>query len=681
MDYNDINKKHNRLQDLKQKLKSEFFGIDQVIDQIIDILEPWYLFNESQTHPLVINLWGLTGTGKTSLIKALAKELGKEQAFFRYEMNNRTNLDLKQLMNMAITDYENEDYIFCFDEFQSLRTLDEYGKEVDNKLSFNLWDFLDTGEVDKTKYRNNRRMHYLSWFQVLEAWHNLGFTLKKGLVHFDKQPEELRQYLIDYYNSDGTEPVEYMDRNERMDLFRLFRDRFETVLHSELFHKNANVEDLLELLYEASKRQRKSEKAHLNQALIFVMGNLDEAYKMSKDFNPDINADSFYESSLKINLQHIKKALQQRFRNEQIARLGNNHVIYPALNKNAYVSIIRQHFKNLKNSFNKDYNLKLEFEASIEKMVYDNGVYPTQGVRPLKSSLKTHIDAKLGQVLSHLAISKINANMVNLGYSSNQLTVDYCVDDEIIDHIKLPIDATLDNIRQMKDKNKQVVTAIHEAGHAVISICLLQDIPNQITCSTVDVDNEGFMILNLNDRVITKHDILKYIARYLAGLEAEKLIFGNDLATTGSVSDLERATSLALKSITEYGLGNRVGHYQLNDVHYRNNLSQALPDIEAQAQALLDQAQGLTQLVLTKEKTLLLKIANKLVQDLKLELMQLRPLINNYCKMFTLEGIEKANEDQPHLDLFQQQLENIPNQELQTDERLIKNLSSFIEQH
>ena len=43
----------------------------------------------------------------------------------------------------------------------------------------------------------------------------------------------------------------------------------------------------------------------------------------------------------KINVNHIKECLNLRFKPEQIARLGNNIIIYPSLNRKTYEKIIK----------------------------------------------------------------------------------------------------------------------------------------------------------------------------------------------------------------------------------------------------------------------------------------------------------------------------------------------------
>ena len=57
------------LNDVKEQLKSDYAGIDRVIDEFMTAVCPWFIFPELQDRPVVVNLWGLTGTGKSSLVK------------------------------------------------------------------------------------------------------------------------------------------------------------------------------------------------------------------------------------------------------------------------------------------------------------------------------------------------------------------------------------------------------------------------------------------------------------------------------------------------------------------------------------------------------------------------------------------------------------------------------------
>ena len=87
----DFTTKMMRLQHARESLKSEFAGIDSVIDQFIDTVRPWYIFPDLQERPLVMNLWGMTGTGKTSLVKRFV-ELIEWQSYFHCDMGESAEL-------------------------------------------------------------------------------------------------------------------------------------------------------------------------------------------------------------------------------------------------------------------------------------------------------------------------------------------------------------------------------------------------------------------------------------------------------------------------------------------------------------------------------------------------------------------------------------------------------------
>jgi len=54
----------------------------------------------------------------------------------------------------------------------------------------------------------------------------------------------------------------------------------------------------------------------------------------------ETDADIYYDLSRRVNIIDIKNALKEKFKPEQIARFGNNHIIYPCLNKKSYRKII-----------------------------------------------------------------------------------------------------------------------------------------------------------------------------------------------------------------------------------------------------------------------------------------------------------------------------------------------------
>ena len=82
MDKPEIMKRHLKLMEIKSSLKSNLFGLDSVIDQVVDSMTSWYFYPEYQSRPLILNLWGMTGVGKSDLVRQLVEALDMQNNFF-----------------------------------------------------------------------------------------------------------------------------------------------------------------------------------------------------------------------------------------------------------------------------------------------------------------------------------------------------------------------------------------------------------------------------------------------------------------------------------------------------------------------------------------------------------------------------------------------------------------------
>jgi len=152
-----IIEKLNKLEEIKRKLKKEFVGIDDQINQIVDSIRTWYCFPESLNRPLIVNLWGITGTFKTSVIRRLIELLGKSKSF--KEIDSRailgqkfdTLLGINDLTKLKNTGELPE--IILIDEFQNIKTLDNFGNDTkESKTLYELFSILSDG---KLKYPRN----------------------------------------------------------------------------------------------------------------------------------------------------------------------------------------------------------------------------------------------------------------------------------------------------------------------------------------------------------------------------------------------------------------------------------------------------------------------------------------------------------------------------------------------
>lgn len=112
----------------------------------------------------------------------------------------------------------------------------------------------------------------------------------------------------------------------------------------------------------------------------------------------------------------------------------------------------------------------------------------------------------------------------------------------------------------MSEEDKRL-TAYHEAGHCIVGRLM----PDHDPVYKVSIMPRGralgiTMFLPENDQYsASKRKLEGQIASLFGGRLAELLIFGDDRVTTGASNDIERATELARKMVTRWGLSDKLG--------------------------------------------------------------------------------------------------------------------------
>ncbi|RUO47766.1 ATP-dependent zinc metalloprotease FtsH [Pseudidiomarina aquimaris] len=112
----------------------------------------------------------------------------------------------------------------------------------------------------------------------------------------------------------------------------------------------------------------------------------------------------------------------------------------------------------------------------------------------------------------------------------------------------------------MTDEEK-AMTAYHEAGHAIVG----RLVPEHDPVYKVSIIPRGralgvTMYLPEQDRVShTKQHLESMISSLFGGRLAEAIIYGEDKVTTGASNDIERATQIARKMVTQWGLSEKMG--------------------------------------------------------------------------------------------------------------------------
>ena len=112
--------------------------------------------------------------------------------------------------------------------------------------------------------------------------------------------------------------------------------------------------------------------------------------------------------------------------------------------------------------------------------------------------------------------------------------------------------------RIIKDKDK-MITSYHEAGHAIVSYFLpTQDPVHQISIIPRGMAAGYTMYIPTEEKGhVSRNSMLEQICSLLGGRAAEQLT--QDDICTGASNDIQRATELARKMITKYGMSEKLG--------------------------------------------------------------------------------------------------------------------------
>ena len=114
--------------------------------------------------------------------------------------------------------------------------------------------------------------------------------------------------------------------------------------------------------------------------------------------------------------------------------------------------------------------------------------------------------------------------------------------------------------RMISEKEKATI-AYHEMGHALVGMTLEHTDPvHKISIVSRGMALGWTLSLPTEDRyLVSKAELLDQLAQMLGGRCAEDLILGEANITTGASDDIRKATDLARKMVTEWGMSDKLG--------------------------------------------------------------------------------------------------------------------------
>ena len=197
-------------------------------------------------------------------------------------------------------------------------------------------------------------------------------------------------------------------------------------------------------------------------------------------------------------------------------------------------------------------------------------------------------------------------------------------------------------------EHDKYITAVHEAGHAIVS----QALPNCDNVQEISIIPRGMAggyTLTFDEKDsshMPKAKLLDSLAMMLGGRSSEEVML--DDITTGASNDIERATKLARRMVTEWGMTDKIGLVSFGEgeeVFVGRNYQKQIPysqelayTIDEEVKTIIDQAHKKAKDILTNKKEVIEKVVKILMDKETIYKEEFEMLYNGA----TVEEVEQA---------------------------------------
>ena len=208
--------------------------------------------------------------------------------------------------------------------------------------------------------------------------------------------------------------------------------------------------------------------------------------------------------------------------------------------------------------------------------------------------------------------------------------------------------------RVITEEDKKI-TAIHEAGHAIIA----QSLPNCDNVQEISIIPRGqaggyTLTFDEEDRThMTRKKLLDTITMMLGGRTAEEIML--DDITTGASNDIERATKAARKMVAEWGMSDTLGLISFGDggeIFVGKNYQKQVPysdemssKIDLEVKKIIDEAHKQATEILTSKKDVIEKVRDILLEKETIYKEEFEMLYDGASVEDVKEAIDKKEEE------------------------------------
>jgi cell division protease FtsH len=211
--------------------------------------------------------------------------------------------------------------------------------------------------------------------------------------------------------------------------------------------------------------------------------------------------------------------------------------------------------------------------------------------------------------------------------------------------------------RVISDPEKLII-AYHEGGHAVVQRVLPKCDPVQkVTIISRGMALGYTMAMPAEDRYLqSKTEFEDKIAGFLGGNASERLIFGD--TTTGASNDIEKATTLARRMVTEFGMSDKLGPLSFGKRdelvflgreigEQRNYSDEVAKQIDEEVRVIIDRAYDRAMEVLQTHRDKLEALAAKLIAEETVDAEEFEKLFSDLPPKESLHGVAPRLTEEP----------------------------------
>jgi hypothetical protein len=607
--------------------KNDYVGNHAEMDTLARSLDLWLTNWEYATRsPTVVGVWGLTGSGKTSVVRQVLTQAGLDPRTIYIDLKRVVNPDhAAQAISQLITMFsprmtqerekwsnEPRKMVVILDEFQRAQTRAADGSRLSNPFVDFLMECL--GNQGQVSVENS---DYSSLFRSIESdLRALEILEADGLPNIRDYPSNLPQT--------GSKAKAFVRRRIRTNQELLSVTPPNVILD-------------------------------FSQALFVTLGNFPIGFRDAESINPELaSADELHRSTSKMTRTDLTELLKKIFHPEDLGRLGPDQLIFHSILEKDYYALIDLTLSKISDHA-KTLGLEIEVSPTLKELLVSKVLMPGLGPRVFLEVLYKTFDDPLLRIKRHTA-SLYSGKKVP---RSTKFLVSASEDGTIIrwspQNTAAPInfeqpslwgelsagvwrsektDGTTGPspyagaIAKAREK-RLIVAAVHEAAHATLMASTQKIVPDVVQTDSQSQNVGGFTRFapELKLEPTFRSDAIALLAYLLAGVAGEVIVFGEP--SLGGTDDFKKANLLAASLFRTGNLQAGEKRLMANDVAFQlyGPVPLGFEIYRESVDSVLQEGLRMAKEILQNEKRFFLELSQKLSEQPSVQAIELLDLV------------------------------------------------------